>query len=114
MFNGGIALAVMYIDAKPVLFIVNEGTQFSAAGFIFDVCTTTTRRTLLRMCMMINTGLSNCMPLEHCSAIGNMVVDLAVLGKVEVERIGIETRSSLGPGERYHQRLTPEVLAHGF
>ena len=104
-FNERILLDVMYVDGKPVLHILDEGTKFSAAKFLPDVSTKTIWRTLLQIWVMIYTGLPDRMMVNQGSAFGGLFVDLAALGNVEVERSGAEAHSSLGLCERYHQPL---------
>ena len=40
-FNERLLMDIMYIDGKPLLHIVDEGTNFSAARFLPDISTKT-------------------------------------------------------------------------
>ena len=104
-FNERILLDVMYIDGKPVLHIVDEGTHFSAAQFLPDVSTKTIWKAILQCWATIYTGLLNRMLVDQGSAFGPLFINIGVVSNVGVDRTGIEAYSSLGLGERYHQPL---------
>lgn len=104
-FNERILMDVMYIDGKPVLHIVDDGTHFGAARFLPDVSTGTIWSTLLKCWSTIYSGLPNRILTEQGTAFGDSFVYLAAVCNVQVDHTGVEAHSSLGLGERYHQPL---------
>ena len=104
-FNERIYMDIMYIDGKPVLHIVDEGTHFSAAAFLPDVSTKTIWTTILECWAAIYTGLPHKILVDQGSQFGELFVSIGAASKVQVDRTGIEAHSSLGIGERYHQPL---------
>ena len=104
-FNERILIDIMYIGAKPVMHIVDEGTRFSAARFLNEVSTIAIWQAITEFCVCIYTGLPNKMLTDQGRAFGDLFIAMGRLQDVEVERTGIEAHSSLGVGERYHQPL---------
>ena len=95
----------MYLDGKPVLHIVDEGTRFSAARFLPDVFTKTIWKSILECWAAIYTRLPNRMLVNQGSAFRKLLISMGAVSGVQVERTGIEAHASLGLGERYHHPL---------
>lgn len=70
-----------------------------------DVSTATTWKQLLKGWASIYTVLPNKILVYQGRSFGNLFIDLSCTSNVEIHRTGIETHSSLGTGERYHQPL---------
>ena len=96
---------IMYIDRKPILHIVDEGTHFSAARFLPYPETNTVGETILQAWATIYTGLTNKTLVDEGSNFGKTFVRIAEVTNDAAEPTGIEAHSSLGLGERYHQPL---------
>ena len=95
----------MYLEGKPVLHIVDEGTRFSAARFVSDVSTMTIWKTILTCSATIYTGLPRKILVDQGSQFGDLFISLGAVSNVEARRTGIESHNSLGLSERYHQPL---------
>ncbi len=93
----------MYLDSKPVLHIVDEGTRFSAARFLPNVSTTTIWQTFLECWVAIYSGLPYRILVDQGSAFGSTFATINALSRVEVQHTGTEAHSSLGLGERYNE-----------
>ncbi len=96
---------VMYLDGKPVLHIVDEGTRFSAARSVPDVSTKTIWRTFLECWAAVYTGLPHKILVDQATYFGPVFATIGALARVEVQRTGTEAHSSLGLGEHYHEPL---------
>ncbi len=108
-FNEIVVMDVMYLDWKPVLHIVDEGTRFSAARFVSDVSTKTIWRTFLECWAAVYTGLPHKILVDQANYFGPVFANIGALSRVEVQRTGAEAHSSLGLGERYHEPLRTTV-----
>ena len=104
-FNEKVLLDIMYIESKPVLHMVDEGTRFSAACFLQEVSTMAIWSAIVECWVNKYTGLPNRMLTDQGSAFGDLFISMAQLDQVDVQRTGIEAHSSLSLGERYHQPL---------
>lgn len=104
-FNERFLIDVMYLDGKPVLHIVDEGTHLSAARFVKEVSTATLWATILECWATIYTGLPRRILVDRGSPFGNLFASIGALSNVDVQRTGIESHNCLGLGERYHQPL---------
>ena len=104
-FNERVLLDIITIDGKPILYIVDEGTRFSAARFVPDVSTTTIWSIILHWWATIYTGLPNRMLVDQGTNFGDAFKTLGALANISVDSTGAEAHSSLGLGERYHQPL---------
>ena len=104
-FNERLQLDVMFLDGKPVLPIVDEGTKFSAARFLPDQSTKTIWSTILKCWSTIYTGLPHKMLVDQGTNFDRLFINMAAQSNVEVQKTAIEAHSSLGFCERFHQPL---------
>ena len=104
-FNERLLIDIMYLDGKPLLHIVDEGTRFSAARFLSNVSTMNVWQTILDCWATLYTGLPRKILVDQGSQFGDLFISMAAASRVEVQRTGIESHNSLGLGERYHQPL---------
>ncbi len=104
-FNERIQMDLMYIDSKPILHIIDEGTKFSAAQFIPNKEIGTIWDALIKCWAAVYTGLPNRILVDQGSEFGNLFVNLAAENNVQVQKTGIESHSSLGLCERFHGPL---------
>lgn len=104
-FNERVLMDVLFLNSKPVLHIVDEGTRFSAARLLPDYSTNTIWKTILECWAAVYTRLPNRMLVDQARCFGDSFIHLAAIANMAVERIGVEAHSSLGLGERYHQPL---------
>lgn len=95
-FNERLLIDIMYLDGKPVLHIVDEGTHFSAARFINDVSTKTVWSTIIDCWATLYTGLPRKILVDQRTQFGNLFANIAATGNVEVQRTGIQSHNSLG------------------
>eukprot|EP00180_Rhodochaete_pulchella_P004061 Plantae.Rhodophyta-Rhodochaete_pulchella.ctg74856.p1 GENE.Plantae.Rhodophyta-Rhodochaete_pulchella.ctg74856~~Plantae.Rhodophyta-Rhodochaete_pulchella.ctg74856.p1 ORF type:complete len:209 (+),score=12.17 Plantae.Rhodophyta-Rhodochaete_pulchella.ctg74856:155-781(+) len=101
-FNEKVLLDVMYLEGKPVLHLVDDGTHFSAARFIPDVSTKTIWSTILQRWATVYTGLPNKLSVDQGTCFSPLFASIASMSNVQVDRAGTEAHSSLGIGELYH------------
>lgn len=104
-FNERVFMDIMVIERKPILHVVDEATEFSAARFLPDVSTDVVWKTFVECWASIYTGLPNRILTDQGSQFGERFIELVRLPDVEVTRTGVEAHSSLGLGERYHEPL---------
>lgn len=96
---------VMYLDGHPILDIVDEGTKFGAAQFLSNKSLKTIWDTFVKLRSTIYTGLPNRILKHQGTAFGGLFIHMAELENGKVEKAGIESDSSLGISEQYHQPL---------
>lgn len=94
---------IIYIERKPILHIVDEGTRFSAARFLPNPSTEAVWQTFLTCWASIYTGLPQKILVDQGSQFGKILKTLGALRHIEIEETGTEAHSSLGLGERYHE-----------
>ncbi len=75
---------VMYLDRKPVLHIVDEGTRFSAARFVPDVSRKTIWRTFLECWAAGYTGLPHKILVDQANYFGPVFATIGALSRVDV------------------------------
>lgn len=95
----------MYLDIRPILHIIDEGTRLSAARFLPDVSTKTIWSTILEYWAFIYTSLPNRMLVDQGSQVSSLFVHIGALSNRQVKETGVEAHSSLELGEIYHQPL---------
>ena len=103
--NESLLIDKMYLEEKPFLHIVDEGTRFSAACFVSEVSAMTIWKTILTCWATVYTGLPRKILVDKGSQFGDLFISLGAVSYVKVRRTGIESHNSLGLGERYHQPL---------
>lgn len=96
---------ILYIDGKPVLHIVDEGTRFSAERFLLDVSTKTIFLIFLIFWAAIYTTFPHKILFHQGTAFGGMFKTAGALLHVEIEEPLANSYSSLGRDERYHDPL---------
>lgn len=104
-FNERILMDIMYLDGKPVLHIIDEGTHLNAAQFIPNKSTRTIWNTFLRCWCNIYVGLPNRILVDQGTEFSDSFVHLANEQSCIVEHTGVEAHSSLGLCEKYHQPI---------
>ena len=104
-FNKRLLIDVMYLDGKPALHIMDEGTDLSAARFVKEVSTAAIWATILEYWATISTGLPRKILVDQGSPFGNLFASIGALSNVDAQRTGIGSQNSLGPGERYRPPL---------
>lgn len=104
-FNERILIDLMYIEGKPILHIVDEGTKFNAAQFIENKETSTVWNALVKCWTTVYTGMPNRILVDRGTEFGNLFINLAEDHNVTVEKTGTESHSSLGLCERFHTPL---------
>ena len=75
-FNERILLEIMYLDGKPVLHIVDDGTKFGAAHFLSDISTETIWNTIVKCWASIYTGLLHGIIIDQGSHFGSKFIKL--------------------------------------
>ena len=95
-------MEIMYVGNTSVLHMLDKETRFSAASLLKDVSTKAMWYTFVKRWSTIYTGLSNRIIVDQGSALGKSGV-FALLDEnsnIELDRTGIEAKSSFGLGER--------------
>ncbi len=92
---------VIYLDGKPVLQIVDEGTRLSAARFFPEVSAKNIWRTWAAVCA----GLPRKNLVDQGNYFGPLFATIGALSRLDVQRTGVEAHPSLGLGELYHGPL---------
>lgn len=95
----------MYLDGKPVICIVNEGTHFSAARFLENVSSVSLCSTIPECWAISHTQLLRKILVEQGSQFGDPFLSIAALRNLEVQRNGIGSHNSLELGKRFPKRL---------
>lgn len=105
-FNYSVVIDVLYIDRKPVLQVVDEGTAFQAARFLKDMSARTAWDTL-RACW-IDTYLGPPDRVVHDAGKNFASVEFKQLARsmaIEIREVPVESHNSVGLVERYHTPL---------
>jgi hypothetical protein len=105
-FNWCIVIDVMYLDSKPVLYVVDEATAFQAAKFLKDMSAKTTWDTL-RICWIdVYQGPPNTIVSDAGKNFASEKFrQHAAIMNIDVKEVPVEAHNSIGKVERYHGSL---------
>lgn len=95
---------IMYLKNRPVLHLVGEGTDLSAAKFVPDLSRATFWTNILEFLATVYTSLPYKIVVDQGSAFGDLFASLGATSKVDVQRTSIRAI-----GERYHEPLRSTV-----
>lgn len=104
-FNERVLMDVMYLDGRPLLHVVDEGTHMSAAQFLPNKSTKSVWNAFLKCWCNIYTGMPNRILVDQGTEFGSTFVHLAAECGATVDHTGVEAHSSLGLCERYHEPI---------
>lgn len=106
VFNNEILIDVMYLDNKPVLHIVDAGTNFMSARFLPALDTETVWNTLLYSWILMYTGFPSTIRTDQGSTFTSSEwKQRCKEASVTLKYTGTESHNSLGAGETYHAML---------
>ena len=98
-------MAIVYLDGKPGLHLVDEAIRFTATRFLPKMTTEGFWDAIFISWSYIYTGLPNTMVVDKGSQFGKVFAVLATVHGVHVEKTGVESYNSLIIAERYHKPL---------
>lgn len=104
-FNEGVYMDIMFLDGKPALYLVDEATRFSTAGFLQNVTTEDIKDSILLCWSNIYVGLLHTFIVNHGSQFRKTFSDIATMMDVKLQHAGAEAHHSLNFGERLYQLL---------
>ena len=96
----------MWLDGKPVLHIIDTGTNFSAARFLTAKDTATAWNTFLKACAHLYIGFPETMLVDQGTVfLSNEWEGACHSSQIELRTTGVRSHNSLGTGETYHAML---------
>lgn len=105
-FNHIVAVDVMYINSRPVLHIVHEGTHFNAAQFLRNMTAQHVWKTLLKCWSRVYLGPPDFLHVDQGSNfVSAELAANATADGVTVLEAPIESPSTMSHVERYHAPL---------
>ena len=94
-FNSRVYLDIIYLDGKPVLHLMDEGTCFSATQFLESVCIPDIRESILFCWEKLYIGLPHEFMTDQDSQFKKTFAELESLHEVSVEQTGIQPHNSM-------------------
>jgi hypothetical protein len=106
VFNKEIIMDLMYLESKPVLHVIDRGTTFSSAKFLYSSDRITVWNTFVQCWTSMYVGFPDSILTDQGSVFQSEDWRNACLGAgIHLRSTGIESHNSLGVGERFHQPL---------
>lgn len=111
-FSERVLIDIMYINGSIVLYIVDEGTHFSAASFLINCSSEEIWKTTLRCWATIYTGLPNCVLVDQVNELckSSIFASLPANANIQLSSTGTEAHSRLGLNESFHQPLRTNFI----
>lgn len=105
-FNHRVVVDTMFIQSRPVLHLVDEGTHFTSAAFLKNQSTAEIWKTICRLWIHTYNGPPDFLAVDQGSAyISKEMKSKAAAAGITMEEAPIETPGSIGIVERYHAPL---------
>ena len=105
-FNQEIMLDLMWLDGKPVLHIIDAGTNFSAARILPAEDSATVWNTFLKAWAHLYIVFPESMLVDQGSVfLSDEWEGPCHSSQIELRKIGFRSNNSLGAGETYHSML---------
>lgn len=105
-FNHRILLDTMFIDGRPVIHIIDEGTHYSAAGFLKSQTADAVWRVILNLWTLTYLGPPDFLSVyQGSNYISKEFRSKAEAQGISIDEAPIETPGAIGLVERYHAPL---------
>lgn len=105
-FNNRVYVDTMFINSRPVIHLVDEGTHFAATCFLRSQSATDTWKAILRLWVHTYLGPPDFLAVDQGSAYVSREMKMAMdASGIRVEEAPVENPGTMGIVERYHAPL---------